>query len=65
MERHYNIREVYEILGTNLAKKYLLDMGGCVVYLLKGAHNLHVEWFVTIMKRGVEAQPVLTRPTTT
>ena len=55
-----------DVVGAmNLVRKYLLDVGGYAVCLLKGAHDLHVEWFVTTMKHGVEAQPVLAKPTMT
>ena len=55
-----------DVIGAmNLVKKYLLDVGSCAVYSLKGAHDLHVEWFVATLKRGVEAQPVLAKPTMT
>ncbi len=55
-----------DVIGAmNLVKKYLLDVGSCAVYSPKGAHDLHVEWLVATMKRGVEAQPVLVRPTMT
>jgi len=52
-----------DVVGAmNLVRKYLLDVGGYAVCLPKGAHDLHVEWFVTTMRHGVEAQPVLVRP---
>ena len=55
-----------DVIGAmNLVKKYLLDVGGHAVGLLKGAHDFHVEWLVAAMKRGDEAQPVLARPTMT
>ena len=55
-----------DVIGAmNLVKKYLLDVGSCAVYSLKGAHDPHVEWLVATMKRGLEAQPVLARPTMT
>ncbi len=47
-----------------LVRKYLLDVSP-VPLGTKGAHDLHVEWLVATMKRGVEAQPVLARPTMT
>ena len=54
-----------DVIGAmNLVRKYLLDV--CPMPLgTKGAHDLHVEWFVATMKRGEEAQPVLARPTMT
>ncbi len=55
-----------DVIGAmNLVKKYLLDVGGRAVSLPKGAHDPHVEWLVATVKRGPEAQPVLTRPTMT
>jgi len=55
-----------DVVGAmNLVKKYLLDVGGRAVGLPNGAHDLRVEWSVTAMKRGAEAQPVLAKPTTT
>jgi len=55
-----------DVIGAmNLVRKYLLDVGGYAVCLLKDAHDPHVEWFVATMKHGVEAQPVLARPTMT
>jgi len=52
-----------DVIGAiNIVRKYLLDVGGSAVYLPKGVHDLHVEWFVTTMKHGVETQPVLARP---
>ena len=55
-----------DVIGAmNLVKKYLLDVGGYAVCLPKGAHDLHVEWLVATVKHGVEAQPVLVRPTMT
>jgi len=55
-----------DVVGAvNLVKKYTLDVGGHAVCLLKGVHDLHVEWSVTTMKHGVETQPILAKPTTT
>lgn len=55
-----------DVIGAmNLVRKYFLDVGSCAVYPPKGAHDLYVEWLVATMKRGVEAQPVLARPTMT
>jgi len=55
-----------DVIGAmNLVKKYLLDVGGHAVSLPKGAHEPHVEWLVATMKHGIEAQPVLARPTMT
>jgi len=55
-----------DVIGAmNLVRKYLLDVEGRAVDLPKGTHDPRVEWSVTIVKRGVEVQPVLARPTTT
>lgn len=55
-----------DVVGAiNLVKKYTLDVGGRAVGLPKGVHDLHVEWSVATMKRGVKTQPVLAKPTTT
>ena len=51
--------------ALELAKGYLLDVGGSAVYLPKGVHDPHVERSVTTMKHGVETQPVLAKPTIT
>jgi putative transposase len=54
-----------DVIGAmNIVKKYLLDVG-LVPSAPKGAHDPHVEWSVTTMKRRAEAQPVLARPTMT
>ncbi len=47
----------------SIVKNYLLDVGR-VPFAPKGAHDPHVEWSVTTMKLGDEAQPVLAKPTT-
>ncbi len=54
-----------DVIGAmNLARRYLLDVGP-VPLAPKGAHDPHVEWLVATVNRGVEAQPVLARPTMT
>ncbi|MGC8988456.1 zinc ribbon domain-containing protein [Infirmifilum sp.] len=55
-----------DVVGAvNIARKYILDVGGRAVGLPKGAHDPRVEWLVATMKRGAEAQPVLAGPITT
>jgi len=55
-----------DVIGAmNLVRRYLLDVGGHAVDLPKGAHDPRVEWSVTTVKHGAEAQPILARPTTT
>jgi len=54
-----------DIIGAiNIVKKHLLDVGR-VPFAPKGAHDPHVEWLVVTMKRRVEAQPALAKPTMT
>jgi len=54
-----------DVIGAiNIARKYLLDVSP-VPLGSKGAHDLHVEWSVTTLKHGEEAQPALVRPTMT
>ena len=55
-----------DVIGAmNLARKYLLNVGGFAVCLPKGVHDPHVEWLVATVKRGTEAQPALAKPTIT
>ncbi|MGC9122255.1 MAG: RNA-guided endonuclease InsQ/TnpB family protein [Thermogladius sp.] len=55
-----------DVVGAmNIARKYILDVGGRAVGLPKGAHDHREEWLVATVKRGAEAQPILARPTTT
>ena len=55
-----------DVIGAmNLVRKYLLDVEGRAVDLPKGTHDPRVEWSVTTVKRGVEVQLVLARPTIT
>ncbi len=49
--------------GSGIVEKYLLDVGGCVVYLLKSAHDLRIEWLVATARHGAEVQPALARET--
>ena len=51
-------------LCWSLVRKYLLDVSP-VPLGTKGAHDPHVKRLVATMKYGVEAQPVLARPTMT
>jgi len=54
-----------DVIGAiNIVKKHLLDVGR-VPFAPKGAHDLHVEWSVTTVNHGEEAQPALVRPTMT
>jgi len=54
-----------DVIGAvNIVKKHLLDVGH-VPFAPKGAHDLHVEWSVTTVNHGEEAQPALVRPTMT
>jgi len=55
-----------DVIGAmNLVRRYLLDVGGRAVGLPKGAYDPRVEWSVTTVKHGAEAQPILARPTMT
>ncbi len=54
-----------DVIGAmNITKRYLIDVGR-VPFTPKGTHDPHVEWLVAPKKRGVDAQPVLGRPTMT
>lgn len=55
-----------DVIGAmNMVRRYLLNVSDHAVDFPMNAHDPHVEWFVATMKRGVEAQPALAKPTMT